>query len=195
MIRLESLLRYRHTGNGEITARPGTGPEEVPRYVVYRYAGGYVRAVRAGLSPRARTGLAQLPPHDAFDFPERVDEILGPRGDRKVDVLYHFPVTPPPAIAAGANRQGAHYVVFADARPIAWAWTVEEHGRAERGAVETVEQYRRQGHGRRALAAWTRHVIEVGKVAIVEHGGDDSAGRGLLHSLGAAPFATRVAFP
>ncbi len=194
LIRMQTLLSYRVDLEGRLSAFPGYDPGDVPRFTVDRFAGGYLRHFREGLPDAARERLANLPSGSAFDSPGSVFRVLGRRRLRSVEVLYH--VTDPPALeaAAGASRQGDHFVVLSATGPLAWAWTVREHSRAEQGSVETVAAFRRQGHGRAALAAWLRHVLARGKVPFLSHPEGNEAAERLLRSLGAIELSTRVSY-
>lgn len=195
LIRLETLLRHRVSAGGRLQPRQGGAVVEVPRFVVHRYEGGYLTFSRSDLSRAVRSRLSELAPESTFESPARVFDILGRPRARSIERLYHLAERPSPEAATGVSRQGGHFVIFEETRPVAWAWTMEAHGRAEEGTVETVAEFRRHGLGRRALSAWGRHVLELGKVAFLAHPDEDTGAAGFLRSFPATAFSTRVTFP
>jgi GNAT superfamily N-acetyltransferase len=193
-IRLDLLLRHRLTPAGRLTPRPGSTLADVPRLIVSRHSTGAMTTVREDLPGGVADTLASLPPTTAFEEVARVWQLLGRTGTVSLETVHRF--SGPAAVVGGSGvgRHGNHFVVLDGSRPVAWAWTIEEHGRAERGTVETVPEFRRRGHGRRALAAWARHVLERGKEAFVAHPAGEESSLGLLREVGAQAFATRATF-
>ena len=193
-IRLDLLLRLRLTPAGRLQPRPGSALGDVPRLIVSRHEGGTAIALREDLPGRVADGLQALPPDTLFDEPAKVWQLLGDTGRLSFETVHRFSGAAAVVGGVGVGRHGNHFVVLEGSRPVAWAWTIEEHGRAERGTVETGPEVRRRGHGGRALAAWARHVLEGGKEAFVSHPSAERSSLELLREVGAEVFATRATF-
>jgi hypothetical protein len=173
------------------------GTDLPPRVMLVRHD----RSTRAFLGPslsaEERERLRAIDPETAYEHPERITRLLdggNPAGWEHVG-LFRFRIAPSPEQIGIATRQGEHFVVFQEGRPVAWAWSMREHALAEEAAVETVREFRNRGFGRQALAAWISHVVRSGKIAYYPTPEREVVGGRLASSLGGEQLATMKALP
>jgi hypothetical protein len=197
LIRLRTLLEFGIDGEDRLRPFPWADPTELPRLSVSRHPEGYVLFFSDDTPGRLRAEIGRLSVDRLFDDREAVLRLLGPErpcAGFTVTRSYYFARDPRPEEFAGVVRHESHFVVMEGGAPVAWAWTVREHARAEEVAVETVAAARRRGFGRRAAAAWVYHVLHAGKVPFLRHPEGDAGLAALARSLGGIWFSTTVEY-
>lgn len=197
LLRVDTLLEFRLTSADELAAFAWADPQDLPIALVSRTAAAVVRYLREGRSPSCRRLLDSLEDTRLMADPAGVAALLGAPGAPirfAVEERHHLPGLPDPSLVRGTSRQGSYFVWMEGARPVAWAWTVREHGRAAQGSVQRREPTTPTEFARRVLAAWVASVRESGKLAFFRHPTADRAAEELARSLGAEHYATTVRY-
>ncbi|MCI4331429.1 MAG: hypothetical protein L3K19_06245 [Thermoplasmata archaeon] len=196
LVRIHTLLRYRIDAGHRLHPF-SSALDRPPRAMFARHRDGVSVFFGETASEAERARLGSIKPAVAFDRPQEISDLLEgpPRGAWEDLELYRFRELPPEGDGATVARHGAHFVVLSGAEPVAWAWSVREHGPAEEGAVETVPSFRGRGFGRQALGAWISHVVRPGKIAYYPVPPGEPAPQALAASLRGERFATTRSFP
>lgn len=186
LIRLNVTLEYGLNPAGDLVSLPGSDPDRVARFIIWRHRGGYVTYFRHNLSPAVRARLSRLDPERALYDPETVRRVLeadGPCKDVWAGKGYVFTRIPVPDEFPDATLHEGCYVVMVEGRPVAWAWSQAQNDKAAEVAVEVLPAFRRRGYARQVTAAWAHHVMGDGRVAFFSHVHDNVPSEALARSL------------
>lgn len=147
------------------------GPPEKNRYVeiLREYSTG-----RRGSGPAFIVSEGDLPTGDATPVTRENVHVLRPSFTgwmKEVDDAQPF------------------YAVVVDSRAVSTCGTVRRSVHGIEAGVDTLEEYRRRGYARRAVAAWCRAVRQENLIGFYSTSWSNAASLALANSLGLKPFA------
>lgn len=203
--------------DGLLVRIPGSDPDQIARFYVYRHADGYTRFARHDVPPDIREQLLALAPETAFVDPSTVQRVLEqhrPSGGYAVGRSYVFPETLTPRdfpnvvqldeipdtpidrfvphLAASPSRPAQ--VVVVDGCIVSACVSARENEASAEAWVRTLPDFRRQSYARQTTAAWAHRIQQLGKVPFYSHYRDNLASQAVAQSLGLLRFADYANF-
>jgi GNAT superfamily N-acetyltransferase len=191
LIRLEVELEYGVALRGDVIPVTADNTRDVPLVTIVRFADGYERLFREGLSGEQR---ARFTDEDAPSFLAASPETLP---YRIIDCCWYVIARIPDLSEfPDVTERDGRFVIERGGLIVAEAWSSQDGLYAAEVEVETHSDYRRRGYGRQVVIAWAQHVRRAGKIAFYSHLVSNDASRALAASVGAEWFAdTREFFP
>jgi hypothetical protein len=183
--------------SGKLFPLTDSDPSIVAHFIISRHSEGCERFFRHDLPEPIREKLTNLDPEQALYDVELVKRILSE--DRQCQDAwrgkgYVFRYVPDSAEFPDVIQQGGTFVIMADDKPIARAWSQEQNEKAAELAVEVLPEYRRRGYARQVSAAWANHIMRSGRIAFYSHLHNNTASEALAHSLGVVQYAVSAGY-
>lgn len=197
LIKLQISLEYQLDAQGCLVPFPGSG--EQAWYIVYRYTGGYVPYLNHTLPLVVSQALLELGPAKAFDRPGEVVNLISQlhqtcRGGEDIFWSGYFPHPPEQDGSPVVTMEGEACVVRVGEKVVCKAVSIRQNECCAEVYVETAPEYRRQGFGKQAVAAWAIQVNEWGLVAFYSYRKTNLPSANLARKLGVVWYADAVAF-
>ena len=177
LLRIKNELKCIGTLGNTLIRIDGNTCDDIEKILNVKYNNGWEeRYFRRGIDTTVLTSFDEIRKEITYSF-DKVPEI-------DIDEVIYLGNTPDTFDTFVIEREG---------KVVSRAWSVRKNNEAAEIAVETVETHRRQGLGKKVVAAWVKYQLEHNKVPIYNHRANHQS-QALAESIGAIKFAETVSY-